>query len=113
MCSGKTASAQQSGVKLKRHFEIVEGLLYTMQLHLDPNNSVVSNPEPDRQILKPKIKIAGNSLVDGPFTVTRLVENETVGAELRADATAYDWDFLIVPIADKILKINIAFITNH
>ncbi len=83
----KTPSAQQSGVKLKGHFEIVEGLLYTMRLHFDPNKSVVYNPGPDRYILKPVIEIAGNSLVDGPFTVTGLIENETVVAELKPDGT--------------------------
>jgi len=83
----KTPSAQQSGVKLKGHFEIVEGLLYTMRLHFDPNESIVYNPGPDRYILKPVIEITGNSLVDGPFTVTGLIENETVVAELKPDGT--------------------------
>jgi hypothetical protein len=83
----KTPSAQQSGVKLTGNFEITEGLLYTMRLHFDPNESIVYNPGPDRYILKPVIEITGNSLVDGPFSVTGLIESETVVAEFRPDGT--------------------------
>jgi hypothetical protein len=56
-------------------------------VNIDPNESIVYNPGPDRYILKPVIEITGNSLVDGPFTVTGLIENETVVAELKPDGT--------------------------
>lgn len=58
-----------------------------MRLDFDPNESVVYNPGPDRYILKPVIKIAANSLVDGPFAVSGLIQDESVVAELSPDGT--------------------------
>ena len=61
-----TPSAQQSGLKLQVHAELIKGITYNMLIDFDADKSIVRNGE-DKYILKPVIRVI-NKALDGAIS---------------------------------------------
>lgn len=74
-----------TAIRMKSAFELTAGRIYSMTINFDPSQSVYK--QFGRYYLDPDIELTSSTLVDGPFSASGLIEDETVVTELSADGS--------------------------
>lgn len=72
-------------IRMKSAFELTAGRLYSVTINFDPAQSVYK--QFGRFYLDPDIELTTSTLVNGPFSVSGLIQDENVVTELSADGS--------------------------
>lgn len=101
----KVPSSEQSGLKIDGIFTVPEGVLYTLDIDLDPNKSI-HYTKGEGYIMKPVVTLTGADILQGNFAYKGQVGNKNFVFNLKSNGT---FDMLEAQHPDYLISGNFKY----